>query len=168
MSKWFTQLTARFMLLVMTCIFVSPSFAQSLVQTHAQLEHRHTDGSNTALEQHLLESALSDDHHDADHDADHDDDEVDHDQVQLLIDGDHHGSIKHQHKDANGNDLPPHNHDNAHNFIGHVLGHMPVLFSIGFSFHFPPLSQLTQVQLETHPPFVIQDAPFRPPRTFLI
>lgn len=168
MSKCFTQLTARFMLLVMTCIFVSPSFAQSLMQTHAQLEHRHADESNSALEQHLLEAALSDEHHDGDLDDDEDDHDHHHDQVQILIDGDHHESIKHQHKDASGNDLPPHNHDNAHHFIGHVLGHMPVLFSTGFSFHFPPLSQLTRVDLEAHPLSAIQDAPFRPPRPFLI
>lgn len=168
MSKWFTQLTARFMLLVMTCIFVSPSFAQSLVQTHAQLEHRHADESNTALEQHLLETALShqhiDDHH---HDDNHDDSDQDH--VQSAIDeDDHHALATHDDKDADGNELPPHDHDNAHNFIGHIFGHMPVLFSTGFSFHFPPLSQMTQVDLETRPPFVIQDAPFRPPRTFSI
>lgn len=161
MPKWFTQLTARFMLFVMTCIFVSPSFAQSLMQTHVQLEHRHTDGSNTALEQHLLATALTHDHTD-----DHQHDDGDQDHVQSAIDeDDHHTLAKHDDKDAEGNDLPPHDHDNAHNFIGHIFGHMPVLFSTGFAFDFPTLSQMTQVDLETRPPFAIQDAPFRPPRT---
>ncbi len=158
MSDWFTQLTARCMLLVMFCIFVSPSFAQSLVQTHAQLEHSHIDESNIALKQHLLETTLNhghfSDHH---HGGDHEDDDFDHVQP-ATTDG----------TDANGNDLPPHDHDNAHNFIGHVFGHMPVLFSTGFSLHFPPHSQLRQDDTESRLPFGMQDAPFRPPRTLSI
>lgn len=141
MNHRLTQLIARIMLVVMLGIVVSPSFAQSLVQTHAQLEHPHADGSNSALEQHLLNTALSHDHHEV---TPHDD------------------------TDGNGNDLPPHHHDNAHNFIGHIFGHMPVLFSTEFSFHFPPLSQMTQVALVTRPSLVIQDAPFRPPRAIFI
>lgn len=160
MSKWFTQLTARCMLLVMSCIFVSPSFAQSLVQTHAQLEHQSTGELNTALEQHLFETALNHTHED-----DHDDGDDDH---LISHSVDHSDDVSHQHTDANGNDLPPHNHTNAHNFIGHVFGHMPVLFATGFSFHFPPPSQIAQVELDTQPPFVIHDAPFRPPRNFSI
>lgn len=140
----------------MTGIFVSPSFAQGLVQTHALLEHRHAEGSNTALEQHLIETTFSDDHHHDEHDDDGEED------------GEHHVIATHEDKDANGDDLPPHDHDNAHHFIGHVFAHMPALFTTGFSFHFPPLSQITQVDLQTRPAFVIQDAPFRPPRTFTI
>lgn len=168
MPDWFTQLTARCMLLVMFCIFVSPSFAQSLVQTHAQLEHSHIDESNIALKQHLLETTLNhahfSDHH---HDGDHEDHNSNHVQPAINEDG-HHASSMHDDTDANGNDLPPHDHDNAHNFIGHVFGHMPVLFSTGFSLHFPPHSQLRQDDTESRLPFGMQDAPFRPPRTLAI
>jgi len=157
------------MLLVMTSIFISPSFAQSLVETHAQLEHRHTAGSNTALEQHLLETAMNHDDDSAHHHNDHGDGDHENEHVSSPVDeDDHHDIVSHDDKDENGNDLPPHDHDNAHNFIGHIFGHMPVLFSTGFSFHFPPLLQMTQADLETRPSFVIQDAPFRPPRTFSI
>lgn len=160
MNHRLTQLIARIMLVVMSGIVVSPSFAQSLVQTHAQLEHPHADGSNSALEQHLLNIALSHDHHDDDHDLD--------DIHSKINDDDHHEVTPHDDTDANGNDLPPHHHDNAHNFIGHIFGHMPVLFLTEFSFHFPPLSQMTQAALVTRPSLVIQDAPFRPPRAIFI
>lgn len=165
MSKCFIQLTARLMLVVMSCIFTSPGFAQGLVQTHAQSDPHHASGSNAALERHLRETTLSYGHHErfgneGDHDGDHDNSLG----LVSIGDVDHHRLAAHNDKDANGEDLPSHEHENAHNFIGHVFGHMPVLFSVGITFYIPPSSRMTRVDLQTPAPLVVYDAPFRPPR----
>lgn len=94
-------------------------------------------------------------------------DQLEHSNAQLTadIEHDHHDDADHDNVDHDAMEHAAHDHEDAHGFIGHLLGHMPIVMSGTTPVSFPPAVQSHHADPKTTVSFTLPDPPFRPPRS---